>query len=251
MRRRTARSRRGTTIGNTRLNVDMGLASGILVRDAQERNWIASSMLPDPGYEMPLVLQDRRLAATGRLACPRRYDDTFFGDVMLVNGKARSHLEVEPRNCTLQLGTDSDNWVLQQIGTDGGFLPAPLSLRRITLAPGERADVIVDFSQPRMSNGVVLMNMDMDPMHMAAPPIDEVMEFRVGGSVVNDNVTRPAILASISTAEHRYGDAPLLQAGGYGRRECRRLDVAHHRAFHCHVLEHEDHEMMRQYLLRN
>lgn len=198
-------------IGNTRLNVYMGLAGGFLVRDAQERNWIASGMLPDPRYEMPLVLQDRRLTATGRLAYPRRYDDTFFGDVMLVNGKAWPHLEVEPRkyrfrllngsntrNYTLQLGTDSDSWVFQQIGTDGGFLPAPLSLRRITLTPGERADVIIDFSQPGMSNGVVLMNMDMDQMHMAAPPIDEVMEFRVGGAVVSNDVTLPATLASIA-----------------------------------------------------
>lgn len=148
-------------IGNTRLNVYMGLAGGFLVRDAQERAWIDSGMLPDPRYEMPLVLQDRRLTGTGRLAYPRRYDDTFFGDVMLVNGKAWPHLDVgrrkyrfrllngsNTRNYTLQLGTDSDSWVFQQIGTDGGFLPAPLSLRRITLTPGERADVIVDFSSP-------------------------------------------------------------------------------------------------------
>lgn len=198
-------------IGNTRLNVYMGLAGGFLVRDAQERAWIANGQLPDPRYEMPLVLQDRRITGTGRLAYSRRYDDTFFGDVMLVNGKAWPHLDVEPRkyrfrllngsntrNYTLQLGTDSDSWVFQQIGTDGGFLPAPLSLRQITLTPGERADVIVDFGQPGMSNGVVLMNRDMDQMHMDAPIIEEVMEFRVGGAFVSDGVTLPTTLATIA-----------------------------------------------------
>jgi len=197
-------------IGNTARNVYMGLAGGFLVRDAQERAWIASGQLPDPRYEAPLVLQDRRISDTGRLAYPRRHDDTFFGDVMLVNGKAWPHLEVEPRkyrfrllngsnsrNYTLQLGSDSDSWVFQQIGTDGGFLAAPLSLRRITLTPGERADVIVDFAQPGMSSGVVLMNRDMDQMHMQAPLIEEVMEFRVGGAAVSDDVTLPTTLASI------------------------------------------------------
>jgi len=208
-------------IGNTARNVYMGLAGGFLVRDAQERAWIASGQLPDPRYEAPLVLQDRRISDTGRLAYPRRHDDTFFGDVMLVNGKAWPHLEVEPRkyrfrllngsntrNYTLQLGSDSDSWVFQQIGTDGGFLAAPLSLRRITLTPGERADVIVDFAQAGMGSGVVLMNRDMDQMHMDAPLIEEVMEFRVGGAAVSDDVTLPTTLASI---------APLNTAGAAQR----------------------------------
>jgi len=208
-------------IGNTARNVYMGLAGGFLVRDAQERAWIAGGQLPDPRYEAPLVLQDRRVSDTGRLAYPRYHDDTFFGDVMLVNGRAWPHLEVEPRkyrfrllngsntrNYTLQLGSDSDSWVLQQIGTDGGFLPAPLSLRRITLTPGERADVIVDFAQAGMGSGVVLMNRDMDQMHMDAPLIEEVMEFRVGGAAVSDDVTLPTTLASI---------APLNTAGAAQR----------------------------------
>lgn len=357
-------------IGNTRLNVIMGLAGGFLVRDAQEREWIATGQLPDPRYEAPLVLQDRQITDTGRLAYPRGYDDTFFGDVMLVNGKAWPHLDVEPRkyrfrllngsnsrNYTLQLGSDSDSWMFQQIGTDGGFLSAPLSLRQITLTPGERADVVIDFSQPGMSNGVVLMNRDMDQMHMEAPLIEEVMEFRVGSIPVSNDVTLPAALATIapldtSAAPQRYfkledeydpniGDAMWHITGPTRRDMEHRFDVPTHTVqngsvevwhwvnksdmihpmhihlvqfqvlgrwkldedengnpipagpnlvdenekgwkdtvrvgglefvsvaarftgvanlapgqtepfpFHCHVLEHEDHEMMRQYLLR-
>ena len=73
-----------------------------------------------------------------------------------------------------------------------------LSLRRITLTSGERADVIVDFSQPGMSNGVVLTNRDMDQMHMDAPLIDEIMAFHVGATAVSDGVILPATLASIA-----------------------------------------------------
>jgi len=197
-------------LGNTRLNVMMGLAGGFIVRDAQERAWIAAGQLPDPAHEAPLVLQDRRLTATGRIAYDRTFDDTFFGDVMLVNGRAWPHLDVQPRkyrfrllngsntrNYTLQLGSDSDTWTFLQIGSDGGFLPAPLALRQITLTPGERADVIIDFAQPGMGNGVVLANRDMDQVHMDAPRIDEVMLFRVANTPVNDGIVLPATLATI------------------------------------------------------
>ena len=33
-----------------------------------------------------------------------------------------------------------------QIGSEGGFLPEPVQLSRLLMAPAERADVIVDFT---------------------------------------------------------------------------------------------------------
>jgi hypothetical protein len=91
----------------------------------------------------------------------------FFGDTLLVNGKVWSFLEVEPRkyrfrilntsnarfyHLTLNESTPSGDplgWpglVLVQIGTDGGFLPAPVPLPDLTIGPAERFDVILDFS---------------------------------------------------------------------------------------------------------
>ncbi|MCY4186869.1 MAG: multicopper oxidase domain-containing protein, partial [Bryobacterales bacterium] len=40
---------------------------------------------------------------------------------------------------------DDDRW-FHLIATDGGFLEAPLRTDRVTLAPGERAEILVDFS---------------------------------------------------------------------------------------------------------
>ena len=36
-----------------------------------------------------------------------------------------------------------------KIGTDQGLLPAPVPLTNLVIAPGERADLIVDFSEHR------------------------------------------------------------------------------------------------------
>jgi spore coat protein A len=35
---------------------------------------------------------------------------------------------------------------MKQIGTDGGFLAAPVDIPTLLIAPGERADVIFDFN---------------------------------------------------------------------------------------------------------
>jgi len=91
----------------------------------------------------------------------------FFGDTVLVNGKVWPFLEVEPRkyrfrvlnasnarfyNLLLRESTeagvslDRPGPAFYQIGTDGGFLPAPVQLTELLMAPAERFDVIIDFA---------------------------------------------------------------------------------------------------------
>jgi spore coat protein A len=86
----------------------------------------------------------------------------FFGDHILVNGAAWPTMNVEPRKYRLRFlnGSDSRFYVLEfhdaelggtaqeflQIGTDNGLLVTPVPLTRLLLAPGERADLVVDFS---------------------------------------------------------------------------------------------------------
>ena len=43
------------------------------------------------------------------------------------------------------------------IGSDGGFLDRAVTLERLVLAPGERSDVVVDFSHAR-GRQVLLLN---------------------------------------------------------------------------------------------
>jgi bilirubin oxidase len=49
----------------------------------------------------------------------------------------------------------SDNREFHQIASDGGFLEAPVPLKRLLLSPGERSEIVVDLTD---GNNVVLMS---------------------------------------------------------------------------------------------
>jgi spore coat protein A len=172
----------------TRLNVYAGLAAVYLLRDDVEEQL----GLPRGEFEVPLVLQDKTFNPDGSL----RYnlDEVDGGDTPVVNGKAYPFLAVEPRRYRLRIldASNSRFWRLRfdvrgeqlpfwLIGSDDGFLGAPLQLTSILLAPAERADVIVDFSRVRPGTNVTLVNFDA-PVHFphgGGPEISEVMQFQV------------------------------------------------------------------------
>lgn len=185
-------------IGQTRLNVYAGLLGAYIIRDDQED----ALGLPSGNYEVPLIIQDRSFAVDGSLTYPISelagspdhpgpWVPEFFGDVNLVNGKVWPHFEVEPRKYRLRIlnGSNarfyrlrlSDGRPFVQIGTDQGLLPAPVEVRRILLAPAERADVIVDFRGAR--GAIRLLNDAPTPYPKGKAPdpstTANVLQFRV------------------------------------------------------------------------
>jgi len=165
-------------LGITRLNVYAGLAGCYLIRDDEED----ALNLPRGPYEIPLLIQDRKFGVDGSLLYPPPQNGThpmwmqeFFGDMICVNGKAAPFLEVEPRKYRFRLingsnsrfyhltlvpadeagkrnGSPADAPPFRQIGTDGGLLPAPLSLHYLIVSPGERFDLVIDFSEHKGEN---------------------------------------------------------------------------------------------------
>ena len=165
-------------LGITRLNVYAGLAGFYLIRDEAE----SRLNLPSGAYEIPLMIQDRSFTADGSLSYPPARNGThpawmqeFFGNTICVNGKAAPFLEVEPRKYRFRLvnGSNSRFYHLKtmpadssgrvsgrladappfiQIGSDGGLLPAPLRMHYMILSPGERCDIVMDFSQHKGAN---------------------------------------------------------------------------------------------------
>jgi FtsP/CotA-like multicopper oxidase with cupredoxin domain len=143
---------------------------------------------------------------------------------MVVNGRTWPVLEVEPRRyrlrflngCNsrfliLKLATDrgaqrpaSAALPFQQIGSDGGFLAAPVTLDQLLLAPAERADVIVDFTA--VARGAYpLLNVGPDePFGGGEPGTDfpsadadttgRVLQFRVERILGADTSTPPQFL---------------------------------------------------------
>jgi len=158
--------------GITRLNNYAGLAGFYLIRDEAED----ALNLPLGEFEIPLMLQDRLFNKDGSLLYPKAENGThpvwvqeFFGDMNCVNGTVMPFLEVEPRRYRLRLLNASnarfynlrlynadrsgnvlnrslDVPSLQQIGSDSGLLAAPIVMRYVLIAPGERIDLIVDFT---------------------------------------------------------------------------------------------------------
>lgn len=154
------------TSGITRLNVYAGLAGFYLLRDDNENNLINNGVLPSGSYETEIAISDKQFTANGQLFYPSQasgrapypsLQPEFFGNVILVNGIAWPKLEVEPRKYRFRLLNASDSRFyelkyedskekLYQIGTEQGFLEKPVALEKIVLSPGERADIIVDFT---------------------------------------------------------------------------------------------------------
>jgi spore coat protein A len=145
------------TMGIERLNVYAGLLGAFLVRDPVEE----ALRLPGGEFEIPLLIFDRQLTADGQLYYPDSgmpeapWVSETYGDVMLINGKLAPYLEVEPRpyrfrivnasNARFYYLALSDGTPLQQIGSDQGLLARTVPVNTLTLAPAERADVIIDF----------------------------------------------------------------------------------------------------------
>ncbi|MBX3374275.1 MAG: DNRLRE domain-containing protein [Phycisphaeraceae bacterium] len=174
-------------LGITRLNVMMGMAGFYLIRDDEED----ALGLPSGEYEIAMAIQDRAFHPDGSLRYPDMWHEHFFGDVILVNGKVWPYLDVDrglyrfrvvngsnSRAYTLSL---SDSASFRQIGTDLGLLEAPVTLTELTLLPGERADLIVDFSGYLPGTEIVLLNSAPAPFpgFPGVGVIPEVMKFIV------------------------------------------------------------------------
>jgi spore coat protein A len=145
-------------MGINRLNIYAGLVGVMLIRDDEED----ALHLPNGSYEIPLTLYDRNFTADGQLLYPVSGDPEhpwvpeFAGDAILVNGKIRPYVEVEPRlyrfrilnaaNSRFFALSFSKQHTFHQVGSDQGLLSAPVKLSHLNLAPAERADLLIDFS---------------------------------------------------------------------------------------------------------
>jgi spore coat protein A len=192
-------------LGATRLNVFAGLAAAYVVRDAYDTGDEPNPIgVPGGAYEIPLVIQDRQFNADGTFRYPvsdiegATWIGEYFGDVMLVNGKVWPYLDVEPRMYRLRflngcnariLNLDIAGPAFWQIGAEGGLFDVPVAVKQLVLAPAERADVLVDFS--RFAGGTLTLKNHRPPRPVTspAPPLEQVMQIRVGRTVTQPGPT--------------------------------------------------------------
>jgi FtsP/CotA-like multicopper oxidase with cupredoxin domain len=173
-----------------------GLAGFHLVRDEIED----ALPLPRGPRELPLMICDRAFAADGSFAYPGLDQGMrtlpgvapdwmagVLGDVVLVNGVPWPVHEVDAARYRLRLLNAANarrfrlaltvpggpDLPVTQIGSDGGLLAVPLTHQGIDIAPGERFDVVVDFSLVPVGTEVTMIN------SLGQGRVRDVLRFRV------------------------------------------------------------------------
>jgi FtsP/CotA-like multicopper oxidase with cupredoxin domain len=140
----------------TGAQVYQGLAGLLLVRDAEED----ALALPSGGVELLCVLQDRRFDARNQLvfhgSSMMEMMNGFLGDRVLVNGQTQPTTAVDAAWHRVRLLNGSNARIyklawsrdvqMTVIGGDGGLLERPQRQQVLTLAPGQRADLLLDLT---------------------------------------------------------------------------------------------------------
>jgi spore coat protein A len=222
-------------LGGTRLNVYAGLAGaypiidpGLALPTGLHPVGLRQGASGPVDFLVPMVLQDRMFDVNGQLFFPNMginpehpfWIPEFVGDTIVVNGKVWPFLNVEPRRYRFLFinGSNARTYELffvnpvtkvmgppiWQIGTDGGYLDAPVKIdpnaakpavTKLLLMPGERADVIVDF-RGFAGQTLLLRNTGRTPYPKGASPqgstLGQIIQIRVGPGQVADASYDPA-----------------------------------------------------------
>ena len=135
--------------GKTNEHVSKGIAGLIIVRDAEE----AALTLPRTyGVDdFPLVIQTKDFDVNKEILVHTNSDD-----VVMVNATIDPFLDVPAQVIRYRILNGSsqrafnlgltNNKKFYQIASDGGLLSTPNQTARLVLAPGERAEILIDFT---------------------------------------------------------------------------------------------------------
>ncbi|KAL3748879.1 hypothetical protein ACJRO7_010030 [Eucalyptus globulus] len=215
-------------VGLTRVNLLAGLIGPYIIRNV---SLDARLNLPlGPVFDQILMIFDRSFNTDGSLyinstgvnpGIHPQWQPEYFGDAVIVNGKAWPYLQVQRRKYRFRIINTSNaryyrlsltnNLTFTQIGSDGSYLPNPVTTQTILLGPSEGADAVVDFSMTA-ANETVLTN-DAPYPYPGGNPVDQlnskVMKFIIqpGAPSPTDNSSVPPNLKTYPVASNAIGMA--------------------------------------------
>jgi spore coat protein A len=241
-------------LGVTRINVMSGLAGFYLL---EETGGPLTGKLPSGEYDVPIVIQDRSFNDDGSMWFPTEgnspddhpyWEPEFFGEVMMVNGKTWPNFNVDQGQYRLRLldGSNARFYTFQfrivdvpgnqthapvygdpvlftVIGSDGGLLPSAVpDITELTIGPGERIEILIDFSTLDTGEKIIMTNSAIAPYK--GPYVDvpadapdpltsgQIMQFTVEGNKGYKAKTLPATLNPTLAGEY-----PTLGEPDYDR----------------------------------
>jgi spore coat protein A len=207
-------------MGLTRINVFSGMAGFYLIRDPKST---IDPLLPSGPYEIPIAIQDRSFYTNGQFNFGLDgygvnkdhplWNPEYFGDTMMVNGKVWPNLDVNQtlyrfrlldgcnaRFLTFSFVDTTTNKAIPftLIGSEGGFLKAPVTLESMTIGPAERPDVLLDFSNVPAGHKIIMKNTAPGPFPDGDPAdpntVGQILQFTVKGHQGPEKHSLPSTL---------------------------------------------------------
>ncbi|XP_042509589.1 multicopper oxidase LPR1 homolog 1-like [Macadamia integrifolia] len=207
-------------LGLTRVNLLAGLIGPYVIRDPKLEKPLK---LPSgPEFDRHLMVIDRSFLKNGSIyinstgdnpSIHPQWQPEYFGDAIIVNGKAWPYLKVQRRKYRFRIINAcnarffnfslSNGLPFTQVGSDASYLNSPVHTKSILLAPSESADVVIDFSYSK-TNKSILTNSAPYP-YPTGDPVDNltgnVMKFIIApGNRAPDNSKIPASLVNYPVA---------------------------------------------------
>lgn len=172
--------------------------------------------LPSGNYDTLLIISDKRYQEDGNIAWDDREVMNVFGDIIQVNERPWPYKNVEPRKYRLRLFDmslsrpydlyfeDPDGeWIdFKVIASDAGLLRNSIDSNDVTISPGERYEVVIDFAGYEGKDIYLKNKLQMNQVN-EFDSTNDIMKFTVGDKVsdttnngdvpeiLNDNIAFP------------------------------------------------------------
>jgi len=176
-----------------------------IVRDEEE----AALNLPSGEFEIPLIIQDKRFSGSSLDYSPTEDEimKGYLGEEILVNGIHSPYVSVEAGWYRLRVLNGStarlyklafsNNLDFYIIGSDGGLLAAPQKVSSQLLAPGERLDILVNFSSTSPGKSFYLESRKYSEYDEQGRQEFNILKFTVDRTS-NRSFTLPTMLSTIT-----------------------------------------------------
>ncbi|KAK7280348.1 hypothetical protein RJT34_25411 [Clitoria ternatea] len=207
-------------MGLTRVNLLAGLIGSYIIRHPPIEDPLGLPQGND--YDLPLVIFDRSFRIDGSIymnftgnnpSIHPQWQPEYFGDAIIVNGKAWPRLTVRRRKYRFRIINASNARFFRlfftnglrftHVASDSTYIEKPVTTNETLVGPSEITDVIVDFSKSR-SNVTVLANDAVYP-YPSGDPVNEangnVMKFIILPDHVVDTSKIPKRLVEYPGAD--------------------------------------------------
>ncbi|KAH9300965.1 hypothetical protein KI387_012548 [Taxus chinensis] len=187
-------------LGFTRVNLLAGLLGAYVIRNPKLET--PFNLPSGSEYDRHLLIFDRSFAADGSIymnstgnnpSIHPQWQPEYFGDAIIVNGKAWPFMKVKRRKYRFRIVNVSNarfyrlalsnGLNMTHIGSDSAYLPKPVTVKDYLLGPSEIADLIIDFSYSS-TDAAILTNSAEYP-YPSGDPVDDlssrVMKFVIEG----------------------------------------------------------------------